>query len=559
MNPTYFIQSISIFGYLEDELLLTSKTTFSTNLVNAIIWDSNTWKSLFLLFLLIGSFPTSSRNLNKFVKQYFIDSQEQRTYFDNIRIEVVFFLNWEKSILITEISVQWVKYIWNNCEYGTKKGKEQQAPEFLIEELSSLFHFYDNPFSLDALPKEIKVKNIVKLQLKDLLFSFRFLEKYNYGNIFLPRKIYGNISINTEYRTFFSTYLYLLLPWISYILGKLYGNLEKKEKAKILDKSKDNLSEIISNYLSKKKVEKEKKKRQEASLFTEEEIYKNEVKSVVQMQIEADAIVDKLSILGINLSKIEQYLAFTGSKINLTDYQKGYWLDRKNELKSLIDRYSNELREKKNSIEKLKRDNNKSLLKTGFYSGVLDFVDKEVVTESLVSSLWEEIGINIDCWITYIEWEINEDISNLRTLLSQDNPDFQKFKDFYNNEIKNIGLHALEKELQTENFSIEKNLIGPKLKVDNGLNIFVNLIMIKYLYLCLKKNTRFFLPPLVIDNTFADLNSWDGIYKKAIFNYLKWFIQEGIQVIITIWDDYRDLKNEIQGSVLEISPLFRKQ
>lgn len=37
MNPTYFIQSISIFGYLEDELLLTSKTTFSTNLVNAII------------------------------------------------------------------------------------------------------------------------------------------------------------------------------------------------------------------------------------------------------------------------------------------------------------------------------------------------------------------------------------------------------------------------------------------------------------------------------------------------------------------------------------------
>lgn len=144
-------------------------------------------------------------------------------------------------------------------------------------------------------------------------------------------------------------------------------------------------------------MEKEKKKRQEASLFTEEEIYKNEVKSVVQMQIEADAIVDKLSILGINLSKIEQYLAFTGSKINLTDYQKGYWLDRKNELKSLIDRYSNELREKKNSIEKLKRDNNKSLLKTGFYSGVLDFVDKEVVTESLVSSLWEEIGINIDC------------------------------------------------------------------------------------------------------------------------------------------------------------------
>ena len=116
-------------------------------------------------------------------------------------------------------------------------------------------------------------------------------------------------------------------------------------------------------------------------MFTEEEIYKNEVKSIVQIQIEVDAIIDKLSILEINLLKIEQYLAFTGSKINLTVYQKGYWLDRKNELKSLIDRYSNELREKKNSIEKLKRDNNKSLLKTGFYSGVLDFVDKEVVTE----------------------------------------------------------------------------------------------------------------------------------------------------------------------------------
>ena len=92
-------------------------------------------------------------------------------------------------------------------------------------------------------------------------------------------------------------------------------------------------------------------------------------------------------------------------------------------------------------------------------------------------------------------------------MLSQDNPDFQKFKDFYNDEIKNVGLGVLEKELQAEKFSIEKDLIGPKLNVDNGLNIFVNLIMIKYLYLCLKKNTRFFLPPLVIDNTFADLNS----------------------------------------------------
>ena len=125
----------------------------------------------------------------------------------------------------------------------------------------------------------------------------------------------------------------------------------------------------------------EKKKREEASLFREEEIYKNELKSVVQMQIEADAILDKLSILETNLSKIEQYLKFTASKINLTAYQEGYWLDRKNELESLIDRYSNELREKKNSIEKLKRDNNKSLLKTAFYSGILDSVDNEVVTE----------------------------------------------------------------------------------------------------------------------------------------------------------------------------------
>ena len=198
------------------------------------------------------------------------------------------------------------------------------------------------------------------------------------------------------------------------------------------------------------------------------------------------------------------------------------------------------------------------MLKTGFYSGVLDFVDKEVVTEWLVSSLWEEIGINIDCWITYIEWEINQDVAKLWALLSQDNPDFQKFKDFYNDEIKNVGLGVLEKELQAEKFSIEKDLIGPKLNVDNGLNIFVNLIMIKYLYLCLKKNTRFFLPPLVIDNTFADLNSWDGIYKKAIFNYLKWFIQEGIQVIITIWDDYKDLKSEIEWCILKISPLFEQ-
>lgn len=558
MNPTYFIKSISIFGYLEGKLLLNSKTTFSTNLVNAIIWDSNTWKSLFLLFLFIGSFPFSSISLNNFIKTYFTLTKEKESNFDNVRVEVRFLLNWEESLLITEISVEWVKYIWNNCEYGKKVWENLSKTEILMDEFSNLFHFYDSLFSLATLPKEIKAKNIVKLQLKDLFFSFRFLNKYNYGNIFLPRNIYGNISITATHRTFFPIYLYLLLPWVSYVLSNLYGNLEKKEKVKTLDKSKDNLNRIISNYLSKKREEKEIKKRQEASLFTEEEIYKNEVKSIVQIQIEVDAIIDKLSILEINLLKIEQYLAFTGSKINLTVYQKGYWLDRKNELKSLIDRYSNELREKKNSIEKLKRDNNKSLLKTGFYSGVLDFVDKEVVTEWLVSSLWEEIGINIDCWITYIEWEINQDVAKLWALLSQDNPDFQKFKDFYNDEIKNVGLGVLEKELQAEKFSIEKDLIGPKLNVDNGLNIFVNLIMIKYLYLCLKKNTRFFLPPLVIDNTFADLNSWDGIYKKAIFNYLKWFIQEGIQVIITIWDDYKDLKSEIEWCILKISPLFEQ-
>ena len=558
MNPTYFIKSINIFGYLEDKLSLTSKTTFSTHLVNAIIWDSNTGKSLLLLFLFIGSFPFSSISLNNFIKTYFTPTKKKESNFDKIKVEVTFLLNWEERLLITEISVEWVKYIWNNCEYGKKAWEKLSKTDILMDELSNLFHFYDSPFSLTTLHKEIKAKNIVKLQLKDLFFSFRFLDKYNYGNIFLPRNIYGNISITETHRSFFSIYLYLLLPWVSYILSNLYGNLEKKEKVKILDKSKDNLNEVISSYLSKKKAEKEKKKREEASLFREEEIYKNELKSVVQMQIEADAILDKLSILETNLSKIEQYLKFTASKINLTAYQEGYWLDRKNELESLIDRYSNELREKKNSIEKLKRDNNKSLLKTAFYSGILDSVDNEVVTEWLVSSLWKEIGINIDCWITYIDWEINQDISKLWTLLSQDNPDFQKFKDFYNDEVRNIGLDELEKELQTENFSIEKNLIGPKLKVDNGLNIFVNLIMIKYLYLCLKKNTRFFLPPLVIDNTFADLNSWDGIYKKAIFNYLKLFIQEGIQVIITIWDDYKDLKSEIEWCILKISPLFEQ-
>ena len=81
-----------------------------------------------------------------------------------------------------------------------------------MDEFSNLFHFYDSLFSLATLPKEIKAKNIVKLQLKDLFFSFRFLNKYNYGNIFLPRNIYGNISITATHRTFFPIYLYLLLP-----------------------------------------------------------------------------------------------------------------------------------------------------------------------------------------------------------------------------------------------------------------------------------------------------------------------------------------------------------
>lgn len=77
MNPTYFIKSINIFGYLEDKLSLTSKTTFSTHLVNAIIWDSNTGKSLLLLFLFIGSFPFSSISLNNFIKTYFTPTKKK--------------------------------------------------------------------------------------------------------------------------------------------------------------------------------------------------------------------------------------------------------------------------------------------------------------------------------------------------------------------------------------------------------------------------------------------------------------------------------------------------
>lgn len=264
-------------------------------------------------------------------------------------------------------------------------------------------------------------------------------------------------------------------------------------------------------------------------------LYENRSAELSKIQNQLLDFRTKIDLLGYNRTKINEYM-----DSSLYDESKReYWDIRIN----MIDKDISSYVEKAELLSKKQKDLNKEIT---LVKEKIRFHDNKDYARLISGDLlkFQEDFNNI----------LEDDIRNTEDLFAE-HINIEKLQydlgEFIKDQINMISIKEIKEALQDYEFS--KGSFYPRLSWENAFMMFMNLILLKYIYVKLIQR-RLPIPPLFIDNFLNPMNDKvDNSYKQEFIKQLKWFEDNNIQYFMTYQKGY--VESQISSHSIK-KPLF---
>lgn len=494
--------------YLNNEIEIYSYNTSFWD-INYILWESNKWKTLILIFLFF-TFSIRQKYDNWIIEKFLkIDDKNYSNLNSTNKILIKLDLNiWNKNFILTSELNKNEKKINYNLNYNWNIiNDKKEIINTLNLDLGLLWKQTVRNYK-----QNYNVSDFKSLDYKWLLEAFFFVSKYSklWTNMWLfhPKDIDSNFTEKRDDLTSMWEYVYILYPTISELI----------EEFKNLAKEKDELESVWKwlNFIKKmyNLVDNDIKNN-----YTDENSYYKLLNESFELKQNISDNYRILEILKINEKNIEESL----NVWILNKNQNEYWSNRLNYIKDEIENTKNNLYDFQNKNKVLNTEIN-NLLGSINFSGDKNKISLVNEVNDFKASRNKSIKNDLE--------KIKEDLNNII------NPDeiIIQLNEFISENIKHLKSSEIINSISSLEFN-KKNFFYPRITWENAFTIHINLLILKFYYIKILKS---WLPiyPLIIDDIFSKINdNKENLYTKDCITILNWFSENWIQVIITYWDN----------------------
>ncbi len=516
IQVTYFDWDAKIYSYLENFWVQ-----------NYILWPTNSWKS-FLFFYTMATLFVFEKGDVDIIKMCFKPDTKSNINLSNatrIRSDLSISIWVQKYSLCADFVNDQKKICyrltnWDDIDLTIKKE--------IIDYLNQAFQLSFDQRTIKNIKqfKNYTEKDILKINYKSFLTISYIVNKYcdiwKNNRIFPKKAIDENFIDSESVISDFGTFLFILFPKMGSFLEDLGEILGRKKRQEVIKNSVNYINDVYD--VSDTPNEDDYLK-----------LYENRSAELSKIQNQLLDFRTKIDLLGYNRTKINEYM-----DSSLYDESKReYWDIRIN----MIDKDISSYVEKAELLSKKQKDLNKEIT---LVKEKIRFHDNKDYARLISGDLlkFQEDFNNI----------LEDDIRNTEDLFAE-HINIEKLQydlgEFIKDQINMISIKEIKEALQDYEFS--KGSFYPRLSWENAFMMFMNLILLKYIYVKLIQR-RLPIPPLFIDNFLNPMNDKvDNSYKQEFIKQLKWFEDNNIQYFMTYQKGY--VESQISSHSIK-KPLF---